>query len=404
MKVVIIGAGIGGLATARGLLAAGHDVEVYEQAAELRTGGTGLILWSNGTGIVHDLGVSLAGLGCVLENVETRFDDGTRLWGVDLTRIADRFGQPNVVIPRGDLVTRLAESLPAGVIRLGMRCSGIEEPGDGAPVIARFGDGSAVQADLLIGADGLKSVVRRHLVGEEQPRYTGFATWHGLNPIDIDLAGSATGLTVYGKAGFSVLLPAGDGQVQWVFETPWQDGQQVPPGAREANEPVPHGPQPAGTILANLRARFGHWASPIPEVLEQVTDADVALFPHVLQRVPAAWGRGSITMVGDAVHAVPPALAQGVNQVLEDVWVLVRTLTAGPVEDVPPALRTYEDACRKRMRRLSRYASVMTKGAVPPRFLRRAGIPTTRVHGATIRMLSNRLREPGASGRETLSV
>lgn len=398
MKIVIIGAGVGGLACARGLIAQGHDVELYEQGEELRTGGTGLILWSNGTGIMRDLGVSLNGLGCRLDSVETGYDDGTRLWQVDLNRIADRYQLPNLVIPRGDIVRRLADGLPEGVLRLGKRCTRLVEgdkPTD--PVVVSFDDGTEVKADLLIGADGHRSAVRRHLVGDEPAAYTGFASWHGLNAVPIRLSTSTTGMTVYGDAGFCVLLPAGEGRLQWVFETPWNDGELVPPGRLGDSAPVPRGPQPPGTVIANLKARFGHWASPIPEVLESLTDDDVALFPHIRHRVPSpSWGRGPITLVGDSVHAIPPALAQGVNQVLEDAWVLIRSLAKADGDTVS-MLRAYEAERGKRVRNLTRYAGVMSKGNVPPRFLRLAPIPVTGIHHATLRWLSNYLHEPRRS-------
>lgn len=396
MNIVIIGAGVGGLAAAHGLLAAGHDVAVYERGATLRTGGTGLILWSNGTGVLDYLDVPMHDLGSPLTAVDTAFSDGVGLWQVDMHRIEKHYEQPNLVIPRGDIVRRLAERLPAGVLRLGMSCTGFEEGSTDRPV-ALFEDGSRVEADLLIGADGNRSAIRRQLTGDETRNWTGFATWHGLDPIDLELASGTTGMTIYGPEGFSVLLPAGGGRLQWVFETPWKDGELVPPGAVGDSSAAPLDSTDPAAIVNNLRSRFGHWAEPIPSVLAAIENSEIGLFPHIRLQPPQPWSRGRVTMLGDAVHAIPPALAQGVNQVLEDVWVLCGqfgpdTVTGDPAT-VASALAGYEDICRRRLRHLDRYAAVMAKGIAPPKFLRHTRFPVTWIQTRTLRMLSDYLKD-----------
>lgn len=396
MRIAIIGAGVGGLAAARGLIAAGHDVTVYERAGELRTGGTGLILWSNGTGVLKHLGVDVSDLGSPLTAVNTVFSDGLPLWRVDLDRIHEHYALANTVVPRGDIVRRLAASIPDSALRLGADCIGFDEDTAWDGPVVHFADGSSDTVDLLIGADGNRSVIRRQLVGAEPPAYTGIATWHGLTPIDIEMSSGTEGLTMYGPEGFSVLLPAGGGRLQWVFETPWTDGELLPRPADGSGDTT--------SVVGNLRSRFAHWADPVPDILAAIDDSDVGLFPHLRLRVPPRWSRGRVTIVGDAVHAIPPALAQGVNQVLEDVWVLCRELAAtdSPNNDVKTRLKAYEDICARRLRNLDRYASVMSRGAAPPRFLRHTPFPVTWVQILTLRMLSDYLRH--APSPEVLRV
>ena len=119
MKVLVSGAGIGGLAAARALLADSHEVTVFEQAAELRHGGAAVTLWSNGTGVLSDLGVSLDGAGAPIDVLETRDHRGRLLVSVDVAQAAARYGHPHVCLPRTRLLGLLAAGLPAGTITFG---------------------------------------------------------------------------------------------------------------------------------------------------------------------------------------------------------------------------------------------------------------------------------------------
>ena len=163
MKVLIIGAGIGGLAAARALTADGHEVTVFEQAAGLRHGGAAVTLWSNGTGILGELGVALNGTGAPIDTLETRDAHGKLLSSFDVAQTAAHYGHPNICLPRTRLLGHLAEGLPAGMLAFGHACTGAEQ--DGVGVRARFADGTTASGDLLIGADGRGSVVRDQVWG-----------------------------------------------------------------------------------------------------------------------------------------------------------------------------------------------------------------------------------------------
>lgn len=335
MRVLVIGAGVGGLGAARALLAAGHEVGVYERAPALRTGGAALTLWSNGTGILDELGVAVADAGAEIDVLEQRGEDGRLLISVDVARAAAAYGHPHVSLPRRRLLERLADGLPPGTVAFDRACAAIEQDGD--TVRARFRDGTVAEGDLLVGADGHRSVVRSQLWGGDPTEPTGWVTWQGLGPMPTDVTSSRRGVMVVGRAGMCGLMPAGHGLLQWWFDV------RRPPG-----EPVPSSP------LAELRRRFGHWAAPVRDVLAAADDADVEFFPHHRHRVPRRWGSGRATLVGDAAHTMPPTQAQGANQALEDAWALAAALRAP--SDLPSALREYERARSRRAARVARLA------------------------------------------------
>jgi FAD-dependent urate hydroxylase len=195
-----------------------------------------------------------------------------------------------------------------------------------------FADGTQVTGDLLVGADGHRSVVRRGLLGDEQPRATGWGTWQGLITMPHRLDVGGTDLVHVGPEGVSGMFPVGGDQLQWWFDRRWH----------------PADPPPVSAV-ADLRDRFGHWADPVTRVLGAISDEGIGFFGHYRHRVPRVWGQGRCTLVGDAAHLMPPTMGQGANQALEDAWLLTRTLEHAC--DIPAALRRYE---RRRSRTVAR--------------------------------------------------
>ncbi|MEV2271382.1 FAD-dependent oxidoreductase [Nonomuraea africana] len=324
MDVLVIGAGVGGLAVARGLLAAGHRVRVYEQAPGRRTSGAALTIFTNGHAVLNDLGVSLDGVGGRVDRIDAMTSDGRLRTRVSVAHAADRFGFDTKAISRRDLLDRLADGLPDDLTQYGVGCRSVTQ--DDGQVTATFSDGSTAKADLLIGADGHHSVVRRQLWGDGTVQPATFGTWQGLSAIDIPLTHSHLSLMITGREGACGLMPAGDGMLQWWFDVRWS----------------PTDPRPIAP-LAELRRRFGHWASPVPEVLAAASEDDLNFFGHHWNKVRRVWGEGRITLLGDAAHTMPPTLGQGANQTLEDVWVLMRELAKGGA-DPAVRLRAYEKA------------------------------------------------------------
>jgi FAD-dependent urate hydroxylase len=332
--VVVAGAGIAGLTVAGSLQRAGHDVTVLEEADELRTGGAAIAIWHNGAVALARMGHQMGQHGRVIDRLEIRTPTGRRVGWVDSARMTRRFGVAAVTLARSELLDSLAGELRPGTVRFGSPCRGVREVADHA--VVELDEGETVHADLVIGADGHRSVVRRLFAPGTPTTPTGWASLQGLTPVPLPLTDGTTSLYISGAAGSVGLMPAGHGLLQWWFDVPW------PP------DPVPP------STVEHLRRRFAAWESPVRDLLELASDEEVEPFPHSWHRVPDQLHSEHVVLIGDAVHAIPPVLAQGANQSIEDAWVLTRQLASSP--SVPVALARYQKERRAKMAALSRMA------------------------------------------------
>nr|CAQ52625.1 FAD-dependent monooxygenase [Streptomyces violaceoruber] len=385
MKTVVVGAGIGGLAAALGLIRSGAQVEVYERGDRLRTGGNGVILWPGATGILSELGVDTKEFGKPMHRGELLTQDGTLLVWTDMRQVGEAYGHDTLLVPRGGVVERLGAALPEGTVRFGSHCTGVRPVPSGGALVS-FADGSEVHADVVIGADGFRSALRRTLHPGSVARYTGVATWHGITPPPpgplTALADSHTVRTYFGRLGIFVVHSVGDGLLHWAFEGPWR-----PPTADDGTAEAPRTPQ-----IPLLRRWFGDWDPAAAAVLDAVDEDDVHVFPHALHDVLRQWGRGPLTLMGDAAHAIPPRAGMGANQALEDAWVLSHALTDGR-HDPEAALRGYEAARVRRVRRVAGSARWMSRSnnmLLMLRLIRRA-VPMNKLTHANVRGSSNYL-------------
>ncbi len=331
-----------GISVARGLLRDGHDVAVFDQRKDTSAGGGAVTTWSHGEAVLRQLGVDMDGAGQLLSRVRVLSSRGRQLASLDVNAMVDHLGAPVRMVPRRVLVERLLDGFPTDRIRCNSRAARVVTNPDGVRV--EFEDGSVARGDLVIGADGLHSVVRS-VVGAPAAEPTGWCSWQGLVTLP-GIVDKRVALIVIGERGNTGVWPAGGCRVQWWFDLPW---------SRDFVRPR----RPIDLIRSN----FSGWSDTVDLVLRRLTDEDLAgsPYPHFRHPTLRPLGAGPVTLLGDAAHTMPPTLAQGTNQALLDTMVLCRELAHVRERgnaDISAALRRYEKARRRRVRAVSRVASL----------------------------------------------
>ena len=324
-RAVVVGGGIGGLAAGVALRRAGWDVAVFERAPELREAGAGITLWTNAVKVLRRIGAGPAVEAAAhpIARSEVRDWRGRLINTIDFAAMSARLGAPTVGVHRADLQAALADVLGRDHLRLGKECVGYEP--DAAGVTARFADGSAEPGDVLIGADGLKSAVRRQLLGDEPLRYAGYTAWRGVGVIDRPELPLGLTILAMGRGSQVGALPIGKGRTYW-FAT--------------AN--VPAGGDGPGDHKTDLLKRFADWWPLVPAVIE-ATPAEAILRNDISDRRPVRrWTDGRVALLGDAAHPTTPNMGQGACQAIESAAVLARHLDGAA--DLPAALAAYAES------------------------------------------------------------
>lgn len=361
LRILVVGAAVGGISAARGLLRDGHDVTVFDQRSEVQAGGGAVTIWSNGETVLRQLGVDMDGAGQPLFTVQVLTSKGYRIATLDVAAMVNRMGAPVRMVPRRVLLERLLEGFPTDRIRCNSRAVGIVTWHNGVRV--EFEDGSSAEGDVLIGADGLHSMVR-DVIGAPDAEPTGWCSWQGLAAFpEVD---RQVGLIVIGERGNLGLWPAGGPDLQWWFDLPWSSDFVRPERPVEV-----------------IRSNFSGWCDSADLLLAKLTDDDLVSspFPHFRHPIPRQ-GQGALTLLGDAAHTMPPTLAQGTNQALLDTMVLCKALSdlqrGARFGDVPSALRWYEKTRRRSVGAVSRVASLQV--AHGESMLRPAALIPDRLH------------------------
>ena len=329
MKVLVIGGGIGGLSAAVALRAAGVEVEVYEQASQLREVGAGLRITPNATRILHRFGLAqeLVRVGTRTQKLQyRRWEDGSRLCQQQLgPRMEERFGAPYYHFHRADLLASLMPLVPEQIVRLGHKCTAIDIRKEGVSVA--FQNGTTASGDVVIGADGMHSIVRRTIHGADAPRFSGDISFRGLVPSEKmpDLAASLTQNIWLGAHQHFVQTYAGPRYVNFIALVPGEASEESWSAKGDRDE---------------LRQMFDGWD---PLIHEMIDAAGTIMRWALYDREPLEhWGRGRVTLLGDAAHPMLPYLGQGAVQSIEDAALLARCLAGKSAIDAEPALREYE--------------------------------------------------------------
>jgi salicylate hydroxylase len=335
-RVAIVGGGIGGLTAARALCARGIEVGIYEAAPELREIGAGVALHPNAMKVLRSLGVE----------DEVRVSAGrsewllTRNWktGRVISRTSRQqqvslFGTAGVTVHRADLLDVLARSLPDGMVRLGARCVAVSDR-EGEVAVAKFQDGSEVEADVIIGADGIHSAVRASLFGPDAPRFTGKICYRSVVPVDAVAGGPPPNDNVQwlGPHGTIVLYPVrGDELINVV--------------CHYDDENYRHESWVTECERSEVLERYRGWH----ESLLRIFSAGEVWYKWALyDRDPIErWTRGRVAVLGDAAHPMLPYLGQGACQSIEDGCVLAAALADRP-DDPVAGLALYERSRRPR--------------------------------------------------------
>jgi 2-polyprenyl-6-methoxyphenol hydroxylase-like FAD-dependent oxidoreductase len=338
VKVVVAGAGIGGLATAIALGRAGHEVEVVERAAVLGEVGAGVALWPNGQRALEALGIrSTPGQG--VRGLQLRSRRGRLLTDTPIADFRARHGFDLVIVHRAELHALLLDAAGRDRVQAATEVISVEQ--DSAAVEVELASGERRRAEVLVGADGLRSAARRFVLGDGEPRYSGATCWRGVAAFPVD---GGVAINWLGAGAEFGIFPLSDGRAYWFAV---------------ANR-IEHEGDPAGGRRADVLTTFASWPEPVAAVVGATAEVDVVR-NNLYDRPPAkTWTRGRVTLVGDAAHPMLPNAAQGASQALEDAVALGEALAEHPPEE---AFRAYESVRLKRANRFVRQSHV-TAGSI----------------------------------------
>jgi 2-polyprenyl-6-methoxyphenol hydroxylase-like FAD-dependent oxidoreductase len=331
-NIGIVGGGIGGIAAAVALRQAGVEAVVYEKAAQLCEVGAGMMLWPNATRVLREMGL--------LESVLARSGPNTHFLvrascGKILMNIAlGQFDVPAVCTRRTDLLTVLLAALPPECVRLGCELQDLEQ--SEGKVRLYFKGGLVKEHDAVIGADGIRSRVRSKLFGASDPIYRGYTVWRGLAQYDGDAVPAGCNSETWGAGKRFGILNTGHRRFTWYATS------NVPPHHLDA----------ACGRKRELQQMFDGWHEPIADFID-ATDESGILKNRACDFAPLRqWGRGMVTLLGDAAHSCTPNLGQGGCMALEDALVLAKCVNREPC--LRTALREYESLRYQRTRRIQK--------------------------------------------------
>jgi salicylate hydroxylase len=347
-RVAVVGGGLGGLTAGLALHAEGFDVTLYEQARELGEIGAGVQLAPNAMKVLMALGLEDAVRRAGFEpeaHVVRSWKSGRETARTPMKGVyRQAFGAGYYTFHRADLHAVLVDAFPPERIRLGAKCTGVRSRSDGATLT--FADGTEVETDVVVGADGIHSAVRQSLFGDEAPRFTGVVCWRGLVPADRispDLISQDMTAWFGPRSTIVTYYVRGGALVNWaaLFEQDWrQESWRIEGDKSEVLE------------------TYRHWHPTINALVERT---DKLYKWAVFDREPLpAWTKGRTTLLGDAAHPMLPYLAQGACMAVEDGYAVARAL-ATRTGSLEAALAAYEAERRPRTSRVQLASRARTR-------------------------------------------
>lgn len=317
MKIAIVGGGIGGLTTALALKQNGQDVTIYESASEIKPVGAGILLAINAMQVYKNLGIhkKIEKAGAIVSNIQTTDAQLNTISATKLSHFENKYGVCSVAIHRADLHTILADEIGWENIKLSKRLINIEE---GNEFKLHFEDGSSINCDVLIGADGIKSVVRKQLFDEVTFRDTKQRCWRGVCEFDSTSKYNQIAIESWGKGKRFGFVEIGKNKVYWyavIKDTMMKENYD----------------------LSDL---FNEFHPEIVKIINE-TPKDNIIFSDIKDLQPInQWQKGKVCLVGDAAHATTPNMGQGACQAIEDAYVIGKLF--GQEKSVEAVFTQYE--------------------------------------------------------------
>jgi salicylate hydroxylase/6-hydroxynicotinate 3-monooxygenase len=348
VSIAIVGAGMGGMAAAATLRAIGVDVQVYEQATKFARIGAGIQMMPNSMKVLRGIGIEDR-----LRNIAfAPYSHLNRVWDTgdvkaELQMPETLFGAPYLCMHRADLHEALASVVPSDIIHLNKELTGLDQKG--GRVTLRFADGTKAEADAVIGADGVHSLVREIVVGPDKPIHKGRIAYRAVFPAELlgrDIGNSRTKWWGPDRHIVIYYITRQKSEIYFVTSVP------------ESAEWMTQESWSAKGDVRELRAAYEGFHPDVRDVLAATPDCHKWA---ILEREPLRrWSDGHVALLGDACHPMTPYMAQGAATSIEDAAVLARCIQAVDGEDLPGAFRRYEAHRKPRTARIQAISSANT--------------------------------------------
>lgn len=337
MEITIIGAGMAGLTTGIALKKFGHQVTIYEQAEQILPVGAAISLWSNGVKCLNYLGLTeqVEKLGGKMDNLA--YIDG--LTGDVMTQFSlypliEEVGQRPYPASRAELQNMLMDEFGREDIHLAKKMISFVEEGERVKI--QFADGSEIESDLLVGADGTHSITRAYVLGEQvERRYAGYVNWNGLVDVSDDYAAADQWTTFVGEGKRVSLMPVANNRFYFFFDVPLAVGLE----------------NDRSQYKALFKQYFKGWCEPVQKLIDAV-DVQKTNRVEIHDIEPFAnFYKGRVVIVGDAAHSTTPDIGQGGCQAMEDAIYLARSLQINTL-GLQDSLRRYQNKRNERANEL----------------------------------------------------